>query len=217
MRLRLLSTAKKSSSSRRWLSRQKNDPYTIKAQKEGYRSRAAYKLLEINEKDHLLVEGQIIVDLGGAPGGWSQVAKKMVGLDGMVFALDILPIEPIPGVDIITGDFTEQTSYAELVGKLDGKPVNVVLSDMSPNLSGISDIDIPRAIYLGEIALDFAKEVLVKDGCFLVKLFQGSGFVEYQRLLRENFETVVTRKPKASRDESKEVYLLAKNFRSLKD
>lgn len=204
--------SKRSKSSREWLERQHKDEYVKRAQAEGFRSRAAYKLQELDARDKILKPGMTVVDLGAAPGGWSQVAVAKVG-KGNVIAIDILPIEPIEGVDIIEGDFTQQDVYDLVINKLGKRPVDLVISDMAPNFSGIRGIDVPRAVYLAEIALDFAKEVLVPGGCLLVKLFQGEGFTEYVRLLKQNFVSVVFRKPKASRAESTEVYIYAKNKR----
>lgn len=202
----------RSKSSSQWLQRQHNDDYVKRAIAEGYRSRAAYKLLEINERDNILRPNMTIVDLGAAPGGWSQVALKYVG-KGSVTAIDILPIDPIDGVDIILGDFREASVHEEVLKKLNGRLVDLVISDMAPNFSGIRDVDLPRAVYLAEIAFDFAQEVLVPGGCLLVKLFQGEGFTEYVKLLKQSFATVVVRKPKASRAESSEVYVLARQYK----
>ncbi len=207
----------RSGSSSRWLQRQRNDDYVRRAAVDGYRSRAAYKLLEIHERDDLLKRGMIVVDLGAAPGGWSQVAAELVGSSikdsvGMVFAVDLLPIDPINGVDIIQGDFSDEAVYSDLMVKLKGSKVDLVISDMAPNISGIGAVDIPRALGLAELALDFAKEVLVEEGCFLVKLFQGQGFTEFVAGTKELFKKVVIRKPKASRSESREVYILATGF-----
>lgn len=198
---------KRSKSSNQWLSRQRSDDYVKRAAQEGYRSRSAYKLLEINQKDRIFRPGMTVVDLGAAPGGWSQVAHELVK-PGRVFALDILPIDPLQGVDIIQGDFRESEVHAELLAKLGGVKVDLVISDMAPNFSGISSVDVLRAVYLAEIALDFANEVLVPGGCMLVKLFQGEGFTEYMQLFKQSFRSVVVRKPKASRAESREVYIL---------
>jgi len=205
--------AKRSKSSKQWLDRQRKDDYVRRAVSEGYRSRASYKLLEINERDQIFRPGMTVIDLGAAPGGWSQVAVELVGKN-FVIALDILPIDPIEGVDIIQGDFKDASVYDKLLKKLGTKKVGLVISDMAPNFSGISDIDVPRAVYLAEIALDFAQEVLVSGGCLLVKIFQGPGYTEYVKMLKEVFSTVAVRKPKASRSESREVYLLGTGFRA---
>lgn len=205
----------RSKSSQEWLARQNKDHFVKKAAAAGYRARSAFKLLEINERDKIFKPGMTVVDLGAAPGGWSQVALELVKGSpkfepGKVFALDILPIVPIEGVDIILGDFRETEVMEALLQKLQGEKVDVVLSDMAPNFSGISGVDVLRAVYLAEIALDFAKQVLEPKGCFLVKMFQGEGFTEYMQLLKKSFKTVQVRKPKASRSESREVYILGR-------
>ncbi len=204
---------KKSKSSRRWLDRHFKDEFVKQAQKEGYRSRAVYKLLEIQERDQILKPGQVVVDLGAAPGGWSQVAHKNVGRKGEVVALDILPMEPIPEVEFIQGDFREDAVLQKLRNVLDGRAVDLVISDMAPNVSGMAAVDQPRAMYLCELALDFAREVLKPGGGLVVKVFQGEGFDQYVRDLRDAFGKVVTRKPKASRPRSREVYLVATNYK----
>lgn len=187
-----------------------NDHYVQMAQKDGYRSRAAYKLLEIDDKDRLLFPGACIADLGAAPGSWSQVAAQRVGAKGMVFALDILPMEPIAGVDFIQGDFREEEVLLALENRLVERKLDVVISDLAPNISGMAVMDQARAFHLTELALDFAVQHLKPGGHFLVKVFQGSGFNEYLQQMRSNFTQVVTRKPKASRDRSSEIYLLGK-------
>ncbi len=202
----------RSKSSRRWLDRHFNDEFVKKAQQEGFRSRAAYKLQEIQQRDRLLKPGQTVVDLGAAPGGWSQMAKSIVGEQGRVVALDILPMEPLPGVDFILGDFREDEPLRQLRALLGGNRVDIVLSDMAPNVSGMAAVDQPRAMYLCELALEFAGEVLGPGGDLLVKVFQGEGFDQYLRDLRSSFSRVVTRKPKASRAHSREIYLLAGNY-----
>ena len=203
---------KKSKSSRRWLDRHFSDEFVKRSQKEGYRSRAVYKLLEIQEKDRIFRPGQVVVDLGAAPGGWSQLAEKLVGDKGRVVALDILPMDSIAGVDFIQGDFREDAVLGQLRELLGDQQVDLVISDMAPNVSGVSAVDQPRAMYLCELALDFAREVLRPGGGFVVKVFQGEGFDEYIRDLRSSFKKVVTRKPKASRPRSREVYLVAGNY-----
>ena len=200
---------KRSKSSRRWLDRHVNDAFVKRAQKEGYRSRAAYKLLEIQEKDRLFKPGQTVVDLGAAPGGWSQVARQLVGRDGEVIAIDILPMDPLDGVEFILGDFREDGPLESLRSRLGGRPVDIVISDMAPNVTGMNAVDQPRAMYLCELALDFARDVLNPGGVFVVKVFQGEGFDEFVRALRTEFGRVVTRKPAASRSKSREVYLVA--------
>ena len=198
-----------SKTSKQWMREHVNDPYVQMAQKDGYRSRAAYKLLEINEKDRLLKPGMVVVDLGATPGGWSQVAAREVGRGGKVVALDLLPLDPLSGVDFILGDFREDAILKQLQILLAGKQVGLVISDMAPNMSGVLNADLARALYLAELAMDFAHEQLQADGKFLVKVFQGAGFEAYLKLMRSRFAKVVTRKPKASRDRSSELYLLA--------
>lgn len=185
-----------------------SDPYVQRAQKEGYRSRAAYKLLEIDKRDHLMKPGMVVIDLGAAPGGWSQVAASKVGGTGKVIALDILPMTPIFGVDFIQGDFREASVLAQLQEQLQGKQVRLVISDMAPNITGIAVTDQAGVIYLAELALDLAVQQLQPGGAFLVKVFQGAGFEGYLKLMRQHFTKVVTRKPDASRDRSSELYLL---------
>jgi 23S rRNA (uridine2552-2'-O)-methyltransferase len=203
----------RSKSSRSWLDRHFSDNYVKQAQQMGYRSRAVFKLLEIQEKDALIKPGMVVVDLGAAPGGWSQVARDLAGDDGMVFALDILPMDPIPGVHIIEGDFREQAPYDKLLDMLDGRQVDLVISDMAPNISGMAAVDQPRSMYLCELALEFARQTLKPGGDFLVKVFQGEGFDEFFVQMRRSFTKVLTRKPQASRSKSREVYLLGKNFK----
>ena len=207
---------KRSKSSQQWLKRHFDDPYVKEAQKAGYRSRAVFKLLEIQEKDRILKPGQVVVDLGAAPGGWSQVAEPIVGKQGKVFALDILPMEPLEGVTFIQGDFTEDAVYQRLQEALEGEAVDLVMSDMAPNISGMRAVDQPRAMYLAELALDFAQSVLKPGGDFVAKVFQGEGFDAYMKLLQQTFDKVVVRKPEASRAKSREVYLLAKGFKGRK-
>lgn len=205
----------KSKSSRRWLHEHFNDPYVKRAQQEGQRSRAAYKLLEIQEKDKLLKSGMVVVDLGAAPGGWSVVAKKIVGEAGRVIALDILPMEPIAGVEFIQGDFTDAQVYEDLQNLLQGMPVDVIICDIAPNTSGMKAVDQPKMMYLVELALDFAAHALKPKGSFLVKIFQGEGFDAFLKQLRAGFQQVVVRKPDASRGRSREVYLLARGFKGI--
>ncbi len=200
---------KPSKTSKQWMREHVNDPYVQLAQKEGYRSRAAYKLLEIDARDRLIKPGMVVVDLGATPGGWSQVAAARVGRGGKVIALDLLPLDPLAGVDFIQGDFREPGVLGQLEGFLQDKPVGLVISDMAPNMSGVVSADQARAIHLAELAMEFALEHLKVDGSFLVKTFQGAGFEDFLRLMRSRFTKVVTRKPKASRDRSSEVYLLA--------
>jgi 23S rRNA (uridine2552-2'-O)-methyltransferase len=200
---------KPSKTSKQWMREHINDPYVQLAQKAGYRSRAAFKLLEIDERDHLLKPGMVVVDLGAAPGGWSQVAAAKVGTAGKVLALDLLPLDPLAGVTFIQGDFREDAVLQQLESELGGRPVGLVISDMAPNISGIVSADQARAMHLAELAMDFALEHLTPEGSFLVKVFQGAGFEDYLKLMRQSFSKVVSRKPKASRDRSSEVYLLA--------
>lgn len=202
----------RSKSSGRWLQRHFDDTYVRQAQQAGYRSRAVYKLLEINERDHILRAGMTVVDLGAAPGGWSQVAAKIVGARGHVIALDVLPMDPLPGVSIIQGDFREEAVMAGLLQALGEQRVDLVLSDMAPNISGVKAVDQPRAMYLAELALDLARKVLSPGGTLLVKAFQGEGIDDFRRELQRSFKAVATRKPKASRPVSREVYMLAKNY-----
>ena len=203
----------RSKSSARWLQEHFSDEYVKRAQAAGYRSRAVYKLLEINDKDRLLRRGSSVVDLGAAPGGWSQLAAQLVGADGQVFALDILPMTPLPGVTCIQGDFRDTVVLEQLLTALDGRMVDLVLSDMAPNTSGIKAVDQPAMMYLAELALDFAQQCLRNGGDLLVKVFQGEGFDAYLKQLRQHFASVTPRKPLASRSRSVEQYLLARNYR----
>lgn len=196
-------------SSRRWLREHFSDPYVKQAQQAGYRSRAIYKLQELQERDRLFKPGMTVVDLGAAPGGWSQLLVNLVGKKGRVIALDILPMAAIPGVEFIQGDFTDEAILSELMQQLGEGGADWVLSDMAPNMSGIDSVDQPRAMALAELALDLARQVLHEQGGLLVKVFQGAGFDEFLVQLRREFKKVVIRKPKASRDRSNEVYLLA--------
>ncbi|MGQ0502820.1 MAG: 23S rRNA (uridine(2552)-2'-O)-methyltransferase RlmE [Panacagrimonas sp.] len=204
---------KRSASSSRWLAEHESDPYVRDARKLGYRSRAVFKLKEINERDQLLRPGMVVVDLGAAPGGWSQWARPLLGPRGRMIALDILPFEPLPEVDIIVGDFREDNVLRELEARVEGRPVDLVLSDMAPNVTGIDSADQVGQLYLCELALEFAKAHLKPGGAFLVKVFQGEGFEAYLKAVRANFESVTIRKPKASRPRSREVYLLARSLR----
>lgn len=196
---------KPTKTSKQWMQEHVSDPFVQRAQKEGYRSRAAYKLLEIDARDHLLKRGMAVVDLGAAPGGWSQVAAAK---GCKVVALDLLPMQPISGVEFIQGDFREDGVLEQMEDLLQGKPVGLVFSDMSPNISGIGVSDQARAMHLAELALDFSLRHLKPEGAFLIKLFQGAGFEDYVKQVRRHFARAVTRKPKASRDRSSEVYLL---------
>ena len=198
----------RSKSSPRWLKEHFDDPFVKKAQAEGMRSRAAYKLEELIEKDRLLKPGMVVVDLGAAPGGWSQFVRKALGDSGRVIAMDILEMPPIAGVEFIHGDFREDGPLSQLESLLAGKPVDLVLSDMAPNMTGVDTVDQARAMYLSELARDFAENHLRVGGNFLIKLFQGTGFDVYVRELRRRYEKVVIRKPDASRKRSPEVYAL---------
>lgn len=197
-----------------WLDRHVHDPFVKLAQKEGYRSRAAYKLLGLDERDHLLKPGMTVVDLGAAPGGWCQVAANKVGEQGKVFGIDLLPVSPVPGVQLFQADFTEAEGLALVEDALKGRKADLVLSDMAPNISGVKDADQAKHYMLAELALDFAVRWLKPEGAFVVKVFQGSGFEDYLKQVRAVFSKVVTRKPDASRDESRENFLVA---RGLKD
>lgn len=207
-------TQKRRPSSRRWIAEHEADHYVQEARRLGYRSRAVFKLKEIQEKDRLLSQGQIVVDLGAAPGGWSQLARPLLGPNGVLIALDILPMDPLPGVTIIQGDFREESVLQELEAAVGSRAVDLVLSDIAPNLSGIDAADQASSIYLCELAFEFAKAHLKPRGSLLVKIFQGEGFDAYLRTMREAFESVTIRKPKASRPRSREVYLVARGFRA---
>ncbi|WP_418605145.1 RlmE family RNA methyltransferase [Kingella kingae] len=203
----------RSKSSPAWMHEHVNDPYVQRAQKDGYRARAAYKLLEINEKDKLIKNGTVLADLGSAPGSWSQIAAKLVGKEGKVFALDILPMDALDGVDFIQGDFREESVLAKFENLLGNRSLDLVICDMAPNMSGSAVMDQARSFYLCELALDFAQNHLKTGGNFLVKVFQGSGYQEYMAAMKTVFATVQTRKPDASRNRSSEIYLLGKNKR----
>ncbi|MEN9500922.1 MAG: rRNA ((2552)-2-O)-methyltransferase RlmE [Pseudomonadota bacterium] len=202
----------RSKSSQRWLGEHFSDEYVKKAQQEGYRSRAVYKLKEIQEKDRILQPCMKVVDLGAAPGGWSQYATALVGRKGRVVASDILAIDPLPFVEFVQGDFRDDEVLAEILTLLGDEKADLVISDMAPNMSGVDAVDQPRAIHLCELALDMARQVLKPQGTFLVKLFQGDGSEAYLREIRSSFKTVKIRKPAASRPRSREVYVLAQGF-----
>lgn len=204
---------RRTKSSARWLAEHFSDEYVKRAQAEGWRSRAVYKLEEIQSRDRLIRPGMRVIDLGAAPGGWSQFAAKVMQGRGTLLASDILPMEPLPDVEFVQGDFTDEAVFEQLMARLDGQPVDLVLSDMAPNISGDEAIDQPRAMYLAELALDFAQRVLGPDGVFLVKVFQGQGLPSFLTALRAEFARVITRKPRASRARSREVYLLARSRR----
>ena len=203
----------RSKSSGQWLKEHFDDPYVQKAKEEGYRSRASYKLLELDQKDRLLRPGMIVVDLGAAPGGWSQVAAQKVGSSGCVVASDILPMDGLADVTFIQGDFTEQSVYEQIVSALGGRQVDLVISDMAPNMSGMNSIDQPRAIYLVELALELARQVLKPNGVFLAKVFQGEGFDALLAEMRRSFTKVQSRKPDSSRARSREIYQLCRGFK----
>lgn len=198
----------RSKSSGNWLREHESDEYVRLARKDGYRSRASYKLLEIQEKHHLLKPGMRVVDLGAAPGGWSQVAAPLIEPGGRLFALDILPMDPLPHVEVIQGDFTDELVLQQLLDRLSNQKLDLVLSDMAPNLSGMKEIDQPRMVHLMELALDFAVLMLKSGGSLLVKGFQGEGIDGFREIMKSSFTQVKTCKPKASRDRSREIYLL---------
>jgi 23S rRNA (uridine2552-2'-O)-methyltransferase len=197
-----------------WLDRHVHDPFVKLAQKEGYRSRAAYKLLGLDERDHLLKPGMTVVDLGAAPGGWCQVAAKKVGDKGRLIGIDLLPVEPVPGVLLLQADFTTDEGLALVEAALKGSKADLVLSDMAPNISGVKDADQAKHYLLAELALDFAVRWLKPDGAFVVKVFQGSGFEDYLKQVRAAFNKVAIRKPDASRDESRENFLVARGVKA---
>ncbi len=203
----------RSKSSEAWLRRHVNDPYVHRAKAQGYRSRAAYKLLELLKRDGLAHPGDTVVDFGAAPGSWSQALAERVGRSGRVFAVDLLEIAPIPGVTIVRGDFREETVLQRLEEALDGRKLDLVVSDMAPNLSGVRATDQARSVHLCELALAFAKDHLKPRGAFLVKVFQGAGYPEFLAAMRGVFVAVSSRKPGASRGESKEMYLLGKRLK----
>jgi 23S rRNA (uridine2552-2'-O)-methyltransferase len=207
--------AKRKSTSKSWLKEHFDDHYVKLAQKEGYRSRACYKLLELQEKDRLIKPGMTVIDLGSAPGGWSQVASGLVGDKGKVIASDILPMDSLADVEFILGDFTEQSVFDQITMALGGDKADLVISDMAPNMSGMNAVDQPRSMYLVELALDMACQVLKPDGVFVSKVFQGEGFDELLRLMRANFREVKSRKPAASRSRSREVYQLCRGFKAV--
>ena len=204
---------KRTRTSKAWMREHVNDPFVQLAKKEGWRSRAAFKLMEMDDKDKLLKRGEVVVDLGATPGGWSQVAARRVGETGMVLALDLLEMEPIHGVDFIQGDFREDDVLAKLEEKLNGRGVGLVMSDMAPNMSGVPLVDQARIMYLAELGLAFSQAHLKPDGAFLVKVFQGADYEAFLRAMRDVFKTVAVRKPEASRDRSAELYLLGRVLR----
>ncbi|MDE3737795.1 MULTISPECIES: 23S rRNA (uridine(2552)-2'-O)-methyltransferase RlmE [Pseudomonas] len=204
---------KRSKSSRRWLDEHVNDPYVKRAQKDGLRSRASYKLIELNEKDKLIRPGMLVMDLGSAPGGWSQVAGRLVGEKGRVLASDILPMDPLDNVDFIQGDFTDDAVFQQILDKLDGNQPDLIISDIAPNISGVAAADQASSMYLVELVLDMVRQVLKPNGTFVAKVFQGEGSDEFLKDVRTSFEKVVIRKPEASRPRSREVYLVGKGFK----
>ncbi len=203
----------RSKSSKGWLEEHFNDHYVKKAQQDGYRTRASYKLVEINEKDRLIRPGMKVVDLGAAPGGWSQVASRLVGDKGRVVASDILPMDNLPDVEFIEGDFTEDEIFERLLEALGSEKADLVISDMAPNMSGMAAVDQPQAMYLVELALDMARQTLTKGGSFVTKIFHGEGFDSFLKDAKTSFSSVVIRKPDSSRARSKEVFLVAKGFK----
>jgi 23S rRNA (uridine2552-2'-O)-methyltransferase len=205
--------AQRSKSSQNWLREHFNDPFVKQAQKDGYRSRASYKLLEIQEKDRLIRPGMTVVDLGAAPGGWSQVTSRLIGGQGRLIASDILEMDSIPDVTFIQGDFTEDAVFKQILEAIGNTEVDLVISDMAPNMSGLSAVDMPRAMFLCELALDLAGRVLRPGGDFLIKIFQGEGFDTYHKDVRKMFDKVQMRKPTSSRDRSREQYLLGRGFK----
>ena len=202
----------RSKSSHRWLGEHFSDEYVKKAQQEGYRSRAVYKLKEIQDRDRIIQPAMKIVDLCAAPGGWSQYATELLGRKGRIVASDILPIDPLPFVEFVQGDFREDDVLQAILDLLGNERADLVISDMAPNMSGVDAVDQPRAIHLCELALDMAQRVLKPNGCFLVKLFQGEGSEAYLKDVKQHFKTVKIRKPAASRPRSREVYVLAQGF-----
>ncbi|KGM55392.1 23S rRNA methyltransferase [Lysobacter daejeonensis GH1-9] len=207
--------ATRSKSSQRWLQEHVSDPFVKKAKKEGARSRAIYKLEELIDRDRLLRPGMTVVDLGSAPGSWSQLVRARLGDSGRVIAIDILPMAPMAGVEFLQGDFRDDEVLVQLETMVGDKPVDLVLSDMAPNKSGMDAVDMPRALYLSELAMDFADKHLRTGGTFLIKLFQGVGFDDYVRELRKRYDKVAIRKPEASRKRSPEVYALAQGKRAV--
>jgi 23S rRNA (uridine2552-2'-O)-methyltransferase len=200
-------------SSQQWLQEHVNDPYVKQAQRDGYRSRASYKLLQLNEKDKLIRPGMLIVDLGSAPGGWSQVAGRLVGEKGRVVATDILPMDPLANVEFVQGDFTDEAVLREILERLGGSQPDLIICDIAPNISGVDSADQASSMYLVELALDFARQALKPRGDFVAKVFQGVGSDAYLKDVRSSFEKVLVRKPAASRPRSREVYLVARGLK----
>jgi 23S rRNA (uridine2552-2'-O)-methyltransferase len=204
----------RSKSSGQWLQRHVNDPYVKQAQQDGYRSRSAYKLIQLNDRDRLLRPGMLVVDLGSAPGGWSQVAGRLVGARGRVVATDILPMDPVANVEFIQGDFTEEAVLKQVLEALGGRKPDLVVCDIAPNITGVDSADQSASMYLVELALDMVRQALKPGGDFVTKVFQGAGSEDYLRQVRRAFEKVSVRKPAASRPKSREVYLVAKGFKA---
>jgi 23S rRNA (uridine2552-2'-O)-methyltransferase len=200
-------------SSHQWLQEHVNDPYVKQAQRDGYRSRASYKLLQLNEKDKLIRPGMLVVDLGSAPGGWSQVAARLVGEKGRVVATDILPMDPLANVEFVQGDFTDEAVLREILERLGGSQPDLIISDIAPNISGVDSADQASSMYLVELALDFARQALKPRGDFVAKVFQGAGSDAYLKDVRSSFDKVLVRKPAASRPRSREVYLVARGLK----
>lgn len=204
----------RSKSSHNWLKEHHDDAYVLQARRDGYRSRAVYKLIEIQQKDQILKPGQFVLDLGAAPGGWSEYVAQFAGSKGRLIAVDLLPIEPIGGVEFIQGDFTEVKILDQILDLVDKRSLDLVLSDMAPNISGIETIDQPKSIYLAELAFELARDCLNQNGSFVVKLFQGEGFKEITSAFRLTFKSVKFRKPKASRARSREIYAVCRGLKS---
>jgi 23S rRNA (uridine2552-2'-O)-methyltransferase len=202
----------KKSSSARWKQRQASDPFVARARREGLRSRAVYKLEELDQRLRLLRPGSVVIDLGAAPGGWSQYAAERAGRAGRVLALDVLPMDPLPGVEFLQGDFTTDAALQQLLQRLDGAQVNLVMSDMAPNISGMRSVDQPRSMYLAELASELASNTLTSGGCFITKVFMGEGFDSLLSACRAAYKTVKVVKPAASRPESRETYIAASGF-----
>ncbi len=204
----------RSKSSHNWLKEHHDDAYVLQARRDGYRSRAVYKLIEIQQKDQILKPGQFVLDLGAAPGGWSEYVAQFAGSKGRLIAVDLLPIEAIAGVEFIQGDFTEAKILDQILDLVDKQPLDLVLSDMAPNISGIETVDQPKSIYLAELAFELARDCLNQNGSFVVKLFQGEGFEEITSAFRLTFKSVKFRKPKASRARSREIYAVCRGLKA---
>ena len=204
----------RSKSSHNWLKEHHDDAYVLQARRDGYRSRAVYKLIEIQQKDQILKPGQFVLDLGAAPGGWSEYVAQFAGSKGRLIAVDLLPIEAIAGVEFIQGDFTEAKILDQILDLVDKQPLDLVLSDMAPNISGIETVDQPKSIYLAELAFELARDCLNQNGSFVVKLFQGEGFEEITSAFRLTFKSVKFRKPKASRARSREIYAVCRGLKT---